>query len=74
MMQQRGMNFMSSLEVTKSKEEHKKEIEYIRTKIHLAGRIGMDAELVFNSLLLAKYGEFETPFEAFVSSVEDVLE
>lgn len=74
MMQQRGMNFMSSLEVTKSKEEHKIEIEYIRTKLHLAGRIGMDAELVFNALLLAKYGEFETPIEAFISSVEDILE
>ena len=72
-MPQQGMSFMSSLEVTKSKEEHAIEIEYIRTKLQQAESIGMDAELVFNALLLAMYGEFETPFEAFISSVEDIL-
>ena len=37
------------------------DLDYIRTQLQLANRIDMDAELVYNALLLALHGEYETP-------------
>ena len=48
-------------------------LEYIRTKLQLAKRIDMDAELVYNALLLALHGEHETPMQAFADAVNDIM-
>tara|TARA_R110000868_G_scaffold209880_7_gene459787 strand:+ start:445 stop:639 length:195 start_codon:yes stop_codon:yes gene_type:complete len=45
------------------------DLDYIRTQLRLANRIDMDAELVYNALLLALHGEHETPMEAFADAV-----
>jgi|TARA_R110000751_G_scaffold151059_2_gene256041 hypothetical protein len=45
------------------------DLDYIRTQLQLANRIDMDAELVYNALLLALHGEYETPMEVFADAV-----
>ena len=49
------------------------DLDYIRTQLQLANRIDMDAELVYNALLLALHGEHETPMEAFADAVNDIM-
>ncbi len=48
------------------------DLDYIRTQLQLANRIDMDAELVYNALLLALHGEHETPMEAFADAVNQM--
>lgn len=49
------------------------DLDYIRTQLQLANRIGIDAELVYNALLLALHGEHETPMEVFADAVNDIM-
>jgi len=67
------MNIMNSLEDMSSSKQIESNLEYIRTKLQLAKRIDMDAELVYNSLLLALHGEHETPMQAFADAVNDIM-
>jgi hypothetical protein len=67
------MSFMNLLEDMSSNIQIKSDLEYIKTKLQLANRIDMDAELVYNALLLALYGEHETPMEAFADAVNDIM-
>ena len=64
---------MNSLEDMDSSKQIKSNLEYIRTKLQLAKRIDMDAELVYNALLLALHGEHETPMQAFADAVNDIM-
>ena len=67
------MSFMNLLEDMSSNIQIKSDLEYIKTKLQLANRIDMDAELVYNALLLALHGEHETPMEAFADAVNDIM-
>jgi len=67
------MNIMNSLEDMSSSKQIESNLEYIRTKLQLAKRIDMDAELVYNALLLALHGEHETPMQAFADAVNDIM-
>ena len=67
------MNIMNSLEDMGSSKQVESNLEYIRTKLQLAKRIDMDAELVYNALLLALHGEHETPMQAFADAVNDIM-
>ena len=67
------MNIMNSLEDMGSSKQIESNLEYIRTKLQLAKRIDMDAELVYNALLLALHGEHETPMQAFADAVNDIM-
>ena len=67
------MNIMNSLEDMSSSKQIEFNLEYIRTKLELAKRIDMDAELVYNALLLALHGEHETPMQAFADAVNDIM-
>jgi len=67
------MSFMNLLEDMSSNIQIKSDLEYIKTKLQLASRIDMDAELVYNALLLALHGEHETPMEAFADAVNDIM-
>ena len=73
MIQQLEMSFMNLLEDMSSNNQIKSDLEYIKTKLQLASRIDMDAELVYNALLLALHGEHETPMEAFADAVNDIM-
>lgn len=64
---------MNSLEDMSSSKQIESNLEYIRTKLQLAKRIDMDAELVYNALLLALHGEHETPMQAFADAVNDIM-
>jgi hypothetical protein len=48
------------------------DLDYIRTQLQLANRIDMDAELVYNALLVALHGEHETPMEVFSDAVNQM--
>jgi len=48
------------------------DLDYIRTQLQLANRIDMDAELVYNALLLALHGEHETPMGVFADAVNQM--
>jgi hypothetical protein len=74
MIQQLEMSFMNLLEDMSSNNQIKSDLEYIKTKLQLASRIDMDAELVYNALLLALHGEHETPMEAFADAVNDIMD
>jgi len=67
------MNIMNSLEDMSGSKQIESNLEYIRTKLQLAKRIDMDAELVYNALLLALHGEHETPMQAFADAVNDIM-
>ena len=67
------MNIMNSLEDMSNSKQIESNLEYIRTKLQLAKRIDMDAELVYNALLLALHGEHETPMQAFADAVNDIM-
>jgi len=73
MIHQLEMSFMNLLEDMSSNSQIKSDLEYIKTKLQLANRIDMDAELVYNALLLALHGEHETPMEAFADAVNDIM-
>ncbi len=64
---------MNSLEDMSGSKQIESNLEYIRTKLRLAKRIDMDAELVYNALLLALHGEHETPMQAFADAVNDIM-